>query len=129
MNKNINVVAQAFYGNRTGTMINLDDVDSFILGNLDGINMPYEKVDRTIINLPNMDNVVIVYNKYQEEHDLKRKEDLFKNNNYKLKPTAIIPEYDMELYSRCIVCRINENGELESLQDGDYEKFVNYLAE
>ena len=38
-------------------------------------------------------------------------------------------ESDIEIYSRCIVCRVNESGELESLREGDYEKFVKYLAE
>jgi hypothetical protein len=129
MNNTINIVAQAFYGNKVGTSIKIENMDSFILGNLDGINSDYEKVDRTIVKIPNTDNLVIVYNKYFEENERKRKEDLFKNDNYILKPTATIPEINLELYSRCIVCRVNDNGEFESLRDGDFKKFEQYLAD
>ena len=86
-------------------------------------------VDRTIVKIPNTDNLVIVYNKYFEENERKRKEDLFKNDNYILKPTATIPEINLELYSRCIVCRVNDNGEFESLRDGDFKKFEQYLTD
>lgn len=127
-NKKINVVAQAFYGNRIGTEINQEEVDKFILGYTDNSIEVTEKINRTVVNIPNTDNVV-VYNKYQEESELNRKEELLKNNNYVLKPLVVIPEENIELYSRCIVCRINADGELESLQNGDYEKFVSYLAE
>lgn len=127
-NKKINIVAQAFYGNRVGTEINLDEVDKFILGYTDNSIEVTEKINRTIVNIPNTDNV-IVYNKYQEENELNRKEELMKNNGYVLKPLAVITEENIEIYSRCIVCRINADGELDSLQSGDYEKFVHYLAE
>lgn len=129
MNNTISIVAQAFYGNKVGTNIKIENMDSFILGNLDGINSIYEKVDRTIVKIPNTDNLVIVYNKYFEENERKRKEDLFKNDNYILKPTATIPEINLELYSRCIVCRVNDNGEFESLRNGDFEKFEQYLTD
>ena len=129
MNNTISIVAQAFYGNRTGTNIKKEDVDSFILGNLDGINGSNDIVNRTIVRVPNTDNIVIVYNKHEEEKRLKDKEDYFAKDNYELKPVVVIEEDGIEIYSRCIVCRINDNGELESLKDGDYEKFVNYLAE
>lgn len=124
----ISIVAQAFYGNRTGTEIKPERVDAFILGYMDDTIGKYEKVDRTIVSVPNTDNIVIVYNKYQEEERLQRKEELLNNEGYELKPVAVIPENNIEIYSRCIVCRI-DNGELVSLQDGDYEKFVKYLAE
>lgn len=127
-NKKISIVAQAFYGNRVGTEINLDEVDKFILGYTDNSIEVTEKINRTIVNIPNTDNV-IVYNKYQEENELNRKEELMKNNDYVLKPLAVIAEENIEIYSRCIVCRINADGELDSLQSGDYEKFVHYLAE
>ena len=127
-NKKISIVAQAFYGNRVGTEINLDEVDKFILGYTDNSIEVTEKINRTIVNIPNTDNV-IVYNKYQEEEELNRKEKLFKEKDYVLKPLAVIAEENIEIYSRCIVCRISADGELESLQSGDYEKFVHYLAE
>lgn len=121
MNKNkdlLRVVAQAFYGNRTATEVKLEELDRFILGYIDSSIPVTEKIDRTIVNIPNTD-IVIVYNKYQEE----RKEDL------KRKPLAFIPEKDIKIYSRCVVCRVDKNGELKSLEDGDYAKFKKYLAE
>lgn len=126
--KMINIVSQAFYGNRVGTKINVEDVDRFILGDLsnDVINEP---IDRTIIRIPNTDNIVIVYNKYKEEERKNFKEEVFKAENHVIKPIAIIPENNIEIYSRCIVCRMDENGNLDSLQNGDYEEFVKYLAE
>ena len=129
MNNTIRVMAQAFYGNRTETDIKKENLDMFILGYVDNSISTDKKIDRTIINVLNTDNIVIIYNKYQEEEELNRKRELLEKNNYELKPLVIIPEYNIKLYSRSIVCRMNENGELESLQNGDYEKFVKYLAE
>lgn len=125
----IGIVSQAFYGNRVGTEVKKENIDSFILGYQSNDIPVTEPIDRTIINIPNTDNIVIVYNKYEEEAALNRKEELLKEKDYVLKPLAVIPEENVKIYSRCIVCRINENGELESLREGDYEKFVKYLSE
>ena len=129
MNDVIKVVAQAVYGNRVETEIEKKNVDRFILGYLDNSIDVSEEIDRTIVKIPNEDNIVIVYNKHEEEKELHRKEEAFNNDGYELKPLVVIAEKNIEIYSRCIVCRIDANGELESLQNGDYEKFVNYLAE
>lgn len=128
-NNLISIIAQAFYGNRTGTEIKKENIDRFILGILDNSIPIEETVDRTIIPIPNMENLVIVYNKHQEGKKLKDKEEYLKEDGYELKPLAFIPEQNLEIYSRCIVCRINDEGELESLEEGDYEKFIKYLAE
>lgn len=120
-NNIISIVSQAFYGNKVGTSVRKENIDRFVLGYVsDTIPTMEEKIDRTIINVPNTDNIVIVYNKYREEED-RAYEDK--------KPTAIIEELGITLYSRCIVCRMNEDGELASLEDGDYEKFEKYLME
>ncbi len=134
MNTNkINIVAQGFYGNRTMTEIGKEEIDRFILGYLDdSIFMDGESIDRTIVHIPNTDNIVVVYNKYQEEEARQRKTELYTAENYTMKPLAVIAEdgeSDIEIYSRCIVCRVNESGEFESLRESDYEKFVKYLAE
>ena len=125
----ISIIAQAFYGNRVGTEIRKKNIDRFILGILDNTRPITETVDRTIIPIPDIENIVIVYNKHREEKRLKDKEEYFKEDGYELKPLAFIPEKNLEIYSRCIVCRINDEGELESLEEGDYEKFIKYLAE
>lgn len=130
MNNNIiSIVSQAFYGNRTGTEIKVENMDNFILGNLDNKTEAWQKIDRTIVKIPNLDNIVLVYNKYQEENRLKYKDKVMNEEGYEIKPVATIPEINMEIYSRCIACRINENEEFESLHDGDYEKIEKYLAE
>lgn len=117
----LRVVAQAFYGNKTTTEIRKENLDKFILGILDDFVDKTRKIDRTIIKIPNTENVVMVYNKYQEEEKLSYKD--------KLKPLAFIPEQGIEIYSRCIVCRMDENGELESLHKEDFEKVMKYLAD
>ena len=38
-----------------------------------------------------------------------------------------IPEIGIELHSRCFACRIDENGEFQSLEDGDGEAFINFF--
>lgn len=124
-NKNLLVVmAQGFYGNKTMTEIKLENLDRFILGYIDNSIMVTEKVDRTIINIPNT-NIVVIYNKYEEEKKLKVKEAL----KPLVKPLVSIPEKNIKIYSRCIVCRMNESGELEDLQHNDYNKINKYLSE
>jgi hypothetical protein len=129
----IYVISQGFYGNRTGVEIDREEVDRFILGYIDkSIPVNDEKFDRTIVRVPNTENIVIVYNKYQEEKVRQRQRELYKTEGYESKPLAFISEgrdNDIEIYSRCIVCGINENGGFESLQDNDYKKFAKYLAE
>lgn len=128
-NNLISIMTQAFYGNRTRTKINKENIDRFVLGYIDDSITVTESIDRTIINVPNTNNVVIVYNKYQEEDKLQKKEALLKEENYAMKPLVVIPELNIKLYSRCIVCRMDENGEFQSLQEEDFDKFINYLAE
>ena len=124
----IDIVTQAFYGNRVGTEVKLENIERFIVGCLDDFPIK-QPLDKTIIKMPNADNIVIVYNKYKEEERKKLAEKLLREENYVLKPLAIIPEYNMKLYSRCIACRMNESGELESLHEGDYDKIIEYFAE
>lgn len=123
------IVAQAFYGNRTGTEIHREDIDRFILGYQSSDLSVTEPVDRTVIRLPGSENLVLVYNKYQEDKRLAMKERVLKEDNYVIKPVATIPEMDLEIYSRCIVCRITADSEFESLGDDDYEIWSRYLAD
>ena len=130
MKKSFEIVAQAFYGNRTITYITEEEMDRFILGYLDASLslMEDEKLDRTMIPIPGTDNLYLVYNKYQEEERLREKEHFLKEKEIKIHPLAIIPERDIVLYSRCIVCRMNEEGEFEDLENEDYIKFMQYLV-
>lgn len=126
----INVLAQAIYGNRT--IINTDDerFDALMLGCLDDklFKLKSEKINRTIVHLPNSKNVVVVYNKFQEERQLKSNEEYFKETGRKLKPLCAIPEINLEIYSRCFLCRIDENGELQSVEPEDISLVKDYFA-
>ena len=127
-NETIFIISQAFYGNRTGTEIRRENIDRFILGyQTDDFDVT-EPVDRTIIHLPGSGNLVLIYNKYQEVERLEVKERALREDNYILKPLASIPELNLDIYSRCIVCRMNADGVFESLSEGDYEIWGRYLA-
>ena len=127
-NELICIISQAFYGNRTGTEIRRENIDRFILGyQTDDFDVT-EAIDRTVIHLPGSDNLVLVYNKYQEEERLKVKERALREDNYVIKPLAAIPELNREIYSRCVVCRMNADGVFESLAEGDFEIWDCYLA-
>lgn len=130
MNKreSVSIVAQGFYGNRTVTEISKENVDRFILGYQDNSIPMSEPVDRSVIRIPNTTDLVIVYNKHQEAECLQKREK-WAEEGYEMKPLALIPETGVQIYSRCIVCRMAENGEIESLQRDDYEKFMKYLAD
>ena len=134
-NDQIAILIQHFYGNRTVTFINPDEFDAIMLGCLDKKwfeeRHDREKIDRTIIRVPDTDNVVLVYNKYQEEERLKELQHFIQEvykNRYRFNPSAVIPEMGIVLYSRCIACRINEDGALISLEEEDCPKVVKYLT-
>lgn len=116
-NEKIKVIAQAFYGNRVETDVSREKVDELILGY--PIDFSSDEVDRTIVNIPNENGLVIVYNKKQEND----------KGSHAENPLAVIPELNISLYSRCIACRIDENGKLASIENGDYEKIIKYFAE
>ena len=122
------ILAQAFYGNRTMTEIRPEDMDRFVLGYLDSSLEISEPIDRTVVRIPGSDNLVLVYNRYQEEERLKEGEKLLREENYEIKPLAVIPEINLTLYSRCIALRMNEDGSFASLQEGDSRILVKYLA-
>ena len=129
MNNTINIIAQAFQGNQVATEVDKDRIDSFILGYMDG-NVPSTKpIDRTIVPIPNTDGIVIVYNKYEEERNRQLKDRALKEANYVMKPLAVVPEENIELYGRCIACRMNADGELESLKEDDFDIIIKYFTE
>ena len=123
------VIAQAFYGSRTAVEITESHLDGFILGNVDGEVCKGEKVDRTIIKIPHTENLVLIYNQYEEMDALECKSRYFEEDGYVMKPLAAIPEQNLEVYSRCIVCRMNKDGSFASVKSEDCGKFMQYLAE
>ena len=122
------VVAQGFYGNRTGTEIRKEDIDRFILGYQSDELSVSEPIDRTVIHLPGTSDLVLIYNKHQEAEWLEKKERAFREDNYIVKPLATIPEMNLEIYSRCIACRMTVDGEFKSVEDEDLDLLGKYLA-
>ena len=126
--EHINIIAQAFYGNRTGTEICTEDIDRFILGYLDNTLPVTETIDRTIVHLPGSELLVIIYNRYEEEERLSLKKRAWEEAQYEIKPLASIPEMGMEIYSRCIACRMTAAGDFQSIENEDLDILGKYLA-
>lgn len=111
---------------RYGTWIHRKRVDGYILGCMD--STPAEEyIDRTIVQLPCRDNLVLVYNKHLEALQRELNEKGLRDYNYVAKPHAVIPELSMEVYSRSIVCRRDADGQLESLHGEDFEICEEYF--
>lgn len=121
-NNTISIIAQHFYGNRTATEIRREDVDAFLLGYTSSTDLSLmgESVDRQIVKVSGTDNIVIVYDKNQENETIAR--------GYTNNASCEIPELGFKIHSRCFACRIDENGELQSLEKGDGEKFIDYFV-
>ena len=124
----INIITQAFYGNRTCTEICTENIDRFILGYLDNSLPVTETVDRTIVRLPGYEHVVLIYNQYEEEESRRLKKRAWNEARYVINPLATIPEMSLEIYSRCIACRMNTTGEFLSIEKEDFDILGKYLA-
>ena len=109
------MLVQGFYGNRTLVDIGEEDINKTLNCDSD--------VDRVVVKIPNTENLVLIYSKSREEESRKEKE------KYNLKPLAFITENDIEIYSRCIVCRQNSDGHFVSFEEEDFDKVTKYLAE
>lgn len=124
----ITIMAQAFYGNRTMAGVDIEELDQFVLGSLSpDFFYPKEAIDRTIVHIPNAEHIVLIYNSLAEEERIEELEEI--SRLHPVKPTAVIPSLNLTLYSRCIVCRMDENGELQSLENEDIPYFIDYLSE
>ncbi len=124
----ITIMIQGFYGNRVLTEVTEEDFDRTMLGCLDSelFKIMDRKIDRTIIPLPGTENLVLIYNKYQEEEKLQWAREIFQKREA-VCPLAMIPELGLTLFSRCAVCRITPEGKLASLEGGDGLIAIRYL--
>ncbi len=135
------IVAQYFYGNQTGTEIKPDNVDYFLRGCI-GNDCRNEKeiqdVVRKIVHVPNSENIVIVYDQTQEDQyvNIKFPEMYAKEGKeYKerwgeeltMPVSCEIPEIGFKIHTRCFACRMDKNGMLQSLENGDEEKFIHFF--
>lgn len=117
------ILAQAFYGNRVITEVCADDdllnLKNFISGNS---SLVLQDGDIDLEFIPLAENVAVVYDKIAEAKKLKR------DNLKKYKPFCKIPEKNIIIYSRCVLCRFKSENELESLKSGDIELVKDYFA-
>jgi len=78
-------------------------------------------IDRTYIPISHTENLFLLYNKYQEGNGIV--------SSKSGTPLFSIPEENITIYSRCLICRKDEAGQLVDLQEGDFEKVKAYLVE
>lgn len=134
------VIAQGYYGNRTGTAIHREKINYFLKGcpSPEFFSGEDEAVERKIIKIPGSDNVVIVYDQNQEDEyiNVSFPKYLAEDGARCLEMTGRemtpwvnckIPELEIELHSRCFACRLDENGEFQSLEEDDDEVFMKYF--
>lgn len=131
--KTIIIVTQQFYGNKVIVEIKERNLDNFVLGLIaeeSEIGFDITKLfpkDRTIVKIPNCENLYLIYNKYTEERrigDLMETESGRKHMENSF--SAYIPELNLRLYSRCIICRI-EDGVYKDITANDLPLFMKYL--
>ena len=117
-----------------------EGADAFLLGHTSPVDFSKtgEKVERKIVIVPGTDNLVIVYDQLQEDHYVNVKfpeqyaehAEEYKEHTgreFKMQVTCKIPEIDFEIHTRCFACCIDEHGELQSLENGDGEKVIEYF--
>lgn len=139
-NDRIHIISQYFYGNRTGTEISRNLISHFLRGCLDESCGMEAVQDAAIqmIQVPHADNIVIVYDQTQEERYVhvefpeiyaRESADYLKDwgAEMKMHVSCEIPEIGVKIHTRCFACRIDENGILQSLENGDYRKFIHYF--
>ena len=137
----ISIIAQQFYGNRTGTEVNRDEIGYFLRGCLSREVYKFEDLsdmDRRIVHVPGAEHIVIVYDQAQEDSYVNVEfPDIYARDGAKylerwgeeLKKhvSCEIPEISFKIHTRCFACRMDENGVLQSLERDDYKHFIHYF--
>ena len=140
-NDRISVIAQYFYGNRTGTEVRRDWIDHFLRGHISRELFgpkDVEDVNRKMVRVPNAEHIVIVYDQTQEDRYVN--EDFPRiyaqdgaeylerwGEELKMRVSCEIPEISFKIHTRCFACRIDENGDFQSLEDSDDEMIMKYF--
>lgn len=135
------VICQYFYGNRTGTEINRNEVDYFLRGYISREYFRTEDirdVARRIVHVPTSENIVIVYDQTQEDRYTNEEfPEIYARDGaeylarwgeeLKMHVSCEIPEIGFKIHTRCFACRIGEDGVLQSLEKDDYKHFIEYF--
>lgn len=143
MNKNntISIISQYFYGNRTGTEIRLDSIDYFLRGILSREHYdPSEIQDvvRKVVRVPGAEHIAIVYDQAQEDRYVNEEfPEIYAlegakylerwGEELKMHVSCEIPSIGFKIHTRCFACRMDEAGNLHSLEDNDYKQFIHYF--
>ena len=140
-NNTIRIITQGFYGNRVATEIERENVNFFLKGILSPELFPDgdKNVNRKIVRVPTTDNIVIVYDKNREDEYVNEEfPEIYARSGAEYKEhtgkemtmyvSCEIPEINLTLHTRCFACRIDENGELQSLENGDSKYFIDYFT-
>lgn len=103
-----------------GRWVDREKIDGFILG---CVHCTHDAslIDRTVVPLPFADNLILIYNKNLEDSQRELNEEAKTTLNYIAKPQVMIPELNLKIYSRCIICRRGTDGKLESLRGEDFD--------
>lgn len=140
-NNRISIIAQQFYGNRTGTEVSRDEVDYFLCGCLSRELYKFEDIsdmDRRVVHVPGAEHIVIVYDHAKEDKYVNidfpemyaRDAEWYREGTGRemtMQVSCEIPEIGFKIHTRCFACRMDENGILQSLQDNDYKQFIHYF--
>ena len=85
-------------------------------------------IDRTLVPVPDAENLFFLYNKHQEKWHLQKD---IKNEEHGLSrdtdPIVIIPEENIQIHSRSMIIRLDPAGVPEDLRNDDLEKAKEYL--
>lgn len=139
----ISIIAQQFYGNRTGTEISRDEIGYFLHGCISREVFEFEDLsdmDLRTVHIPGAEQIVIVYDQTKENHyvNVEFPETYEEHGEWYREGTGgemtmhvscEIPEIGFKIHTRCFACRMDENGVLQSLQDDDYKQFIHYFPE
>lgn len=136
-NNNIFIISQLYYGNCIGTEISRDWIDHFLRGEMSReLFGPKDVADvvRKVVRIPDTENIVIVYDQTQEDRYVNEEfPETYEREGakylehtgkeLKMKVTCEIPEIGFKIHTRCFACRIDMDGNLQSLERNDCGKF------
>ena len=87
------------------------------------------KIDRTFVPVPGVENLFLLYNKYQEERHLRITEKHRVSGHPRDEsPLFAIPEEDFAVHSRCLIIRKDDSGRIVNLEKDDLEKAKKYMV-
>ena len=138
----ISVIAQYFYGNRTGTEIERDWIDHFLRGHLSREHFEpkdIQDVVRKTVRVPGAEHIVIVYDQTQEDrYVMEDFPEIYAldgarylerwGEELKMHVSCEIPEISFKIHTRCFACRMDSTGQLEDIRPEDYAVVAQYFS-